>query len=122
MVVWLVGKALGGTGWHVRVPGAETTLWPLSDTSAWFQMPVVTAGEYALQIYNPNFPISYGVKVQVRALAIWCLGTLHEDFSRLVVPELQRRGLHHLDYKGPTLRENLGLDRPAVGAWRQYVH
>jgi FMN-dependent oxidoreductase (nitrilotriacetate monooxygenase family) len=42
----------------------------------------------------------------------------YEDFSLLVVPELQRRGLFHLDYTGTTLRENLGLDRPAVGAWR----
>ena len=42
----------------------------------------------------------------------------YEDFSRLVVPELQRRGLFHSDYAGATLRENLGLDRPAVGAWR----
>jgi FMN-dependent oxidoreductase (nitrilotriacetate monooxygenase family) len=41
----------------------------------------------------------------------------YEDFSRLVIPELQRRGLFHNDYKGPTLRENLGLDRPEVGAW-----
>jgi alkanesulfonate monooxygenase SsuD/methylene tetrahydromethanopterin reductase-like flavin-dependent oxidoreductase (luciferase family) len=41
----------------------------------------------------------------------------YEDFSRLVVPELQRRGLFHADYSGTTLRENLGLDRPEVGAW-----
>jgi hypothetical protein len=32
------------------------------------------------------------------------------------VPELQRRGLFHRDYKGATLRENLGLPRPPV-AW-----
>ncbi len=38
----------------------------------------------------------------------------YEDFGRLVVPELQRRGLFHTDYAGPTLRENLGLDRPTV--------
>ncbi|NMJ41448.1 LLM class flavin-dependent oxidoreductase [Roseomonas sp. JC162] len=41
-----------------------------------------------------------------------------EDFARLVVPELQKRGLYHKDYAGTTLRENLGLERPAVGAWR----
>jgi hypothetical protein len=41
-----------------------------------------------------------------------------EDFTRLVVPELQRRGLYHKDYAGTTLRQNLGLERPAVGAWR----
>jgi len=38
----------------------------------------------------------------------------YEDFGRLVVPELQRRGLFHTDYAGSTLRENLGLPRPVV--------
>ena len=36
----------------------------------------------------------------------------YEDFVRLVLPELQRRGLFHHDYEGETLRENLGLQRP----------
>lgn len=40
--------------------------------------------------------------------------TSYEDFVRLVVPELQRRGLFHKDYRGATLRENLGLPRPVV--------
>lgn len=35
-----------------------------------------------------------------------------EDFVELVIPELQRRGLFRTDYKGRTLRENLGLSRP----------
>jgi FMN-dependent oxidoreductase (nitrilotriacetate monooxygenase family) len=43
----------------------------------------------------------------------------YEEFVRFVVPELQRRGLYHTDYAGATLRENLGLTRPPVGAWRQ---
>jgi hypothetical protein len=30
-----------------------------------------------------------------------------------VVPELQRRGLFRTEYAGTTLRENLGLARPA---------
>lgn len=42
----------------------------------------------------------------------------YEDFVRLVVPELQRRGIYHRDYAGPTLRETLGLPRPAIGGWR----
>jgi FMN-dependent oxidoreductase (nitrilotriacetate monooxygenase family) len=42
----------------------------------------------------------------------------YEDFVRLMVPELQRRGLFHTDYKGKTLRENVGLPTPSVGAWR----
>jgi hypothetical protein len=42
----------------------------------------------------------------------------YEDFVRFVVPELQRRGLFRKDFTGTTLRENLGLPRPAIGAWR----
>jgi alkanesulfonate monooxygenase SsuD/methylene tetrahydromethanopterin reductase-like flavin-dependent oxidoreductase (luciferase family) len=41
-----------------------------------------------------------------------------EDFVRFVVPELQRRGLFRKEYTGATLRENLGLRRPEIGAWR----
>jgi hypothetical protein len=33
---------------------------------------------------------------------------------RLVVPELQRRGVFRDHYEGTTLREHLGLDRPVV--------
>ncbi len=36
-----------------------------------------------------------------------------EDFVNFVVPELQRRGLFRTEYEGRTLRENLGLPRPA---------
>ena len=42
----------------------------------------------------------------------------YEDFVCLVVPELQRRGLHHKDYKGATLRANLGLPKAEIGDWR----
>jgi FMN-dependent oxidoreductase (nitrilotriacetate monooxygenase family) len=37
----------------------------------------------------------------------------YEDFARLVVPELQRRGLFRREYTPGTLRDNLGLARPA---------
>ncbi|MBY3238284.1 LLM class flavin-dependent oxidoreductase [Rhizobium laguerreae] len=36
-----------------------------------------------------------------------------DDFVNLVVPILQERGLFRADYAGTTLREHLGLDRPA---------
>ena len=36
-----------------------------------------------------------------------------DDFVDRVVPELQRRGLFRREYEGRTLRENLGLPRPA---------
>lgn len=49
----------------------------------------------------------------------------HEDFCRLVIPELQKRGLFRTEYEGKTLRENLGLPKPVsryhrapgAGAW-----
>jgi FMN-dependent oxidoreductase (nitrilotriacetate monooxygenase family) len=41
-----------------------------------------------------------------------------EDFVRFVVPELQRRGLYRTEYSGATLRENLGLPLPPIGAWK----
>ena len=42
----------------------------------------------------------------------------YEDFVRFVIPELQRRGLFRKEFAGTTLRENLGLQRPANGGWR----
>ena len=36
-----------------------------------------------------------------------------DDFVEFVVPELQRRGVFRKEYEGRTLRENLGLRRPA---------
>ena len=35
-----------------------------------------------------------------------------EEFSELVIPELQRRGIFRTAYEGTTLRENLGLRVP----------
>jgi FMN-dependent oxidoreductase (nitrilotriacetate monooxygenase family) len=36
-----------------------------------------------------------------------------DDFVEQVVPELRRRGLFRTEYEGKTLRDNLGLSRPA---------
>lgn len=38
------------------------------------------------------------------------------DFIDLVLPELRRRGLFRTEYEGTTLRDHLGLARPAVAA------
>jgi hypothetical protein len=35
------------------------------------------------------------------------------QFTTLVVPELQRRGVAQIEYRGATLRDRLGLKRPA---------
>jgi alkanesulfonate monooxygenase SsuD/methylene tetrahydromethanopterin reductase-like flavin-dependent oxidoreductase (luciferase family) len=40
----------------------------------------------------------------------------YEDVVRLVVPELQRRGVFRDRYTGETLRDTLGLARPEAGA------
>ncbi|CAH1693213.1 N-acetyl-S-(2-succino)cysteine monooxygenase [Hyphomicrobiales bacterium] len=40
-----------------------------------------------------------------------CLPQGMDDFARLVVPELQRRGLFRTEYTGATLRDNLSLPR-----------
>jgi N-acetyl-S-(2-succino)cysteine monooxygenase len=42
----------------------------------------------------------------------WLPGSL-ADFVDLVIPELQRRQLFRREYEGMTLRDNLGLPRPA---------
>ncbi|MGH7045569.1 MAG: hypothetical protein ACREE2_04165 [Stellaceae bacterium] len=41
----------------------------------------------------------------------------YDDVVRLLVPELQRRGLCHKDYEGSMLRENLGLPKPRAAGW-----
>ncbi len=43
----------------------------------------------------------------------------YEDIVRLVVPELQRRGLFRKEYEGNTLRDTLGIDRPNAGDWKK---
>lgn len=80
-----------------------------------------------------EFPVFCGTgKTVADALERWFLGEAcdgfvvagthspgaYEDFVRLVIPELQRRGLFHKDYAGSTLRENLGIEKPGIGARR----
>lgn len=42
----------------------------------------------------------------------------YEDFARLVVPELQRRGLFRKEYPGKTLRDTIGSPIPGRHAWK----
>lgn len=51
-------------------------------------------------------------------IGVACVPGGYEDIVNHLVPELQRRGLYHRDYVGQTLRENIGLPRPAIGQWR----
>ena len=43
--------------------------------------------------------------------------TMLDVFAEEVIPVLQRRGLFRTEYKGKTLREHYGLDRPAGRFW-----
>ena len=75
---------------------------------------------------RPNKPFVGGPKEVADGLEEWfstgvCDGFVvaathvpgtYVDFVRHVIPELQRRGLYHRDYRGATLRENLGLPIP----------
>ena len=87
MLVTLDGKALGDSGWHARSAGADTVVYPLSNTTAWFQAPnELGAGGplEPLEIYRDDFPIRWTMKVSVQDQQLVCLGTLHQDFSRVV--------------------------------------
>ena len=52
-----------------------------------------------------NFAIAISIGLQY--------GVPLEEFVENVVPELQRRGLFRTQYEGTTLRDHLGLPRPA---------
>ncbi len=46
----------------------------------------------------------------------------YEDFVRMVVPELQKRGLFRQEYEGETLRENLGLPYANSEDWKKHAY
>ena len=54
----------------------------------------------------------YGTGLRRFVLAASSMPGAYDDVVRLLVPELQRRGLFRTEYEGRTLRENLGLPRP----------
>jgi len=74
---------------HVQVVGSPQTVADLMEQ--WFE----ERGADGFNIVPPLLPGGF------------------EDFVRLVVPELQRRGIFRREYSGSTFRENLGLKRPA---------
>jgi hypothetical protein len=47
-----------------------------------------------------------GARLRPFVLAATHMPGYYDDVVRLLVPELQRRDLFHLDYSGPTLRDN----------------
>ncbi len=84
------------------------------------------AGHRATLLQGPRF-VGTGIQVADQmtewftteacdgfVLAATHLPGAYEDVVRMVVPELQRRGLFRRGYEGTTLRDHLGLGRPAV--------
>jgi FMN-dependent oxidoreductase (nitrilotriacetate monooxygenase family) len=89
----LYQRIAGGRG-HYQIVGAPKDVVDLMEE--WF----TTGAADGFNVLPPFFPNSL------------------DEFVDLVVPELQRRGLYRLAYEGKTLRENLGLPRPAS----RYAH
>lgn len=84
-----LGKRFGGSRSHRVLAGTASDI--ADDLEQWFS-------ERACDGFNimpPYLPQSL------------------DDFVNEVVPELQRRGLFRREYTGHTLREHLGLERPA---------
>ena len=84
----LYQRIAGGRG-HFQVVGSTKDVVDLMEE--WF----TTEAADGFNVIPPFFPNSL------------------DEFNALVVPELQRRGLYRTAYEGKTLRENLGLPRPA---------
>lgn len=76
-----------------------------------------TVGEFPVFVGTPKsvadqFEEWFGTACDGFVVAAGHVPGAYEDFARLVVPELQRRGRFRRDYRGSTLRENLGLAIP----------
>lgn len=84
-----LGRRIAGGRGHYSLIGTPTQI--ADQLQAWFEQEAADG----FNVLVPHLP-----------------GGL-EDFARLVVPELQRRGLFRRQYQGRTLRDHLGLERPA---------
>jgi FMN-dependent oxidoreductase (nitrilotriacetate monooxygenase family) len=84
-----LGRRIAGGRGHYSLIGTPTQI--ADELQAWFEQGAADG----FNVLVPHLP-----------------GGL-EDFAASVVPELQRRGLFRTEYPGTTLREHLGLARPA---------
>lgn len=84
----LYQRIAGGRG-HYQIVGSPT------DVADMMEEWLTTGAADGFNIIPPFFPNSL------------------DAFVALVVPELQRRGIYRTRYEGTTLREHLGLPRPA---------
>ncbi|PVZ42262.1 LLM class flavin-dependent oxidoreductase [Pseudomonas sp. CC120222-01a] len=84
-----LGRRIAGGRGHYSLIGTPTQI--ADELQAWFEGRAADG----FNVLVPHLPLGL------------------EDFATQVVPELQRRGLFRRCYQGRTLREHLGLQRPA---------
>ncbi|MFV3371329.1 LLM class flavin-dependent oxidoreductase [Pseudomonas sp. NY15435] len=84
-----LGRRIAGGRGHYSLIGTPTQI--ADELQAWFE----GGAADGFNVLVPHLPCGL------------------EDVANFVVPELQRRGLFRRDYSGSTLRDHLGLKRPA---------
>ena len=117
---------------HLKVPGVTGHYDEMREASDKGGLPLAEVGRMYANRYEGDFLGTAGQiadKMQEWFEAGACDGFMvaahwqpgaFDEFVRLVVPELQRRKLFRTEYSGTTLRDHLGLTRPAVGGWRRF--
>jgi FMN-dependent oxidoreductase (nitrilotriacetate monooxygenase family) len=88
------------------------TLWELCLLNAGPRGHLLTVGTPAQIADVMEHWFKNGAADGFNVMPAWLPGSL-TDFVDMVIPELQRRGLFRTEYEGTTLRQNLGLPRPA---------
>ncbi len=84
-----LGRRIAGGRGHFSVIGTASQI--ADQWQAWFEQGAADG----FNVLVPHLPLGL------------------EDVAHKLIPELQRRGLFRQDYTGSTLREHLGLPRPA---------
>jgi uncharacterized protein (TIGR03437 family) len=90
MVVVVEGRWLNLAGWQVRSAGVEMPLYSLSNTGAWFRVPLDiprTGNTQQFELYNPDHPLKMTFTGHIQDRVVACLGTLHQDFTRAVTED-----------------------------------
>jgi FMN-dependent oxidoreductase (nitrilotriacetate monooxygenase family) len=85
MTIRQLYEAVSGGFWHLGVVGTPNRIADVMEE--WF----TTGAADGFNVQSPCIPVDT------------------QDFVELVIPELQRRGLHRREYDGTTLRQRLGL-------------
>ena len=85
MFVLVKGRFLNRTGMTATLKGVDTPVYPLSETSAWFQVPSLDPSftTRLVQISDSKALVPFMTAVAMSSNVV-CLATVHQDFSRTV--------------------------------------